>query len=154
MALTARVSPTTWSTRTPGRIRRRGKRPADAARPAHAINGRVGGLDAQLQPAAFRPDAPVEQLRHRVGASCRCAQNRVIGTYALSWDIAPRYIVSQSIVGSYMAQCCGVQAEFSSSTSSEPDRLADSVRTDGSTSRFVLAGLGTFSNFFGAFGGN
>ena len=54
-------------------------------------------------------------------------------------------------MASYMAQCCGVQADFQ--TVNYPDNPAFPLRFD---RRFnfsvVLAGLGTFSNFFGVFG--
>ncbi len=80
-------------------------------------------------------------------------EGRVTGTYALSWDIARVYVVSQRIIASYMAQCCGLQVEFQQLQLSGDVGHSRRRRTGGSTSAFVLAGLGTFSNFFGAFGG-
>jgi hypothetical protein len=80
-------------------------------------------------------------------------QNRVNGTYSLSWDIARGYVVSQGIVGSYMAQCCGVQAEYQQFN--YPSGFGLPINVDRRINfSFMLAGLGTFSNFFGAFGGN
>jgi len=77
----------------------------------------------------------------------------VTGTYSLSWDISRRYIVSHGIVGSYMAQCCGIQAEFQ--RYNYPTGLGLPFSADKRFNlAFVLAGVGTFSNFFGAFGGN
>ena len=53
---------------------------------------------------------------------------------------------------SYLAQCCGIQADFQKFNYPQfayfP--IASDLRFNVS---FVLAGLGTFSNFFGAFGG-
>jgi len=84
--------------------------------------------------------------------SLRWLDGRAIGTYSLSWDIARSYVVSQSIVGSYLAQCCGLQVDFQKfnypAGSGIP--IASDTRFNFG---FVLAGLGTFSNFFGAFGG-
>jgi LPS-assembly protein len=84
--------------------------------------------------------------------SARFHEGRTTGTYGLSWDIARRYIVSQSVSAVYMAQCCGLQFEFQNY--SFPRELGFPIPSD---RRFniavVLAGLGTFSNFFGAFGG-
>jgi LPS-assembly protein len=79
---------------------------------------------------------------------------RLGGTYSLSWDIARKYIQSQMLSATYFAQCCGIGLEFqkfnypqfSSSFPVTTDRRINFT--------FTLAGLGTFSNFFGAFGGN
>jgi hypothetical protein len=80
----------------------------------------------------------------------QAAQNRINGTYSLSWDIARGYVVSQGVVASYMAQCCGVQAEFQQFNYPVGFPISADRRINFA---FVLAGLGTFSNFFGAFGG-
>jgi LPS-assembly protein len=82
----------------------------------------------------------------------RWLDGRATGTYALSWDIGRAYIVSQSIVGSYLAQCCGLQVEFQKFNYPESSGIPISSDTRLNFG-FILAGLGTFSNFFGAFGG-
>jgi LPS-assembly protein len=79
-------------------------------------------------------------------------EGRANGTYSLSWDIARAYVVSQSIVGSYLAQCCGLQLEFQRFNYPETSGIPIASDTRFNVG-FVLAGLGTFSNFFGAFGG-
>lgn len=80
------------------------------------------------------------------------AQGRITGSYALSWDISRGYIVTQSLAGTYLAQCCGVQVEYQNynygGITNAP--IPADRRLNFS---FILAGLGTFSNFFGAFGG-
>jgi hypothetical protein len=72
----------------------------------------------------------------------------------LSWDITHSTIVTQNVMSTYMAQCCGLQLEFQKFN--YPRSLsAFPVPSDRRFNiSFVLAGLGTFSNFFGAFGGN
>jgi hypothetical protein len=98
--------------------------------------------------------SPSSQVTSYLGgsSSLRLLQGRVTGTYALNWDISRAYVVSQSMVGSYMAQCCGFQVEWQNF--SYPASAGIPLRAD---RRFnvsvVLAGLGSFSNFFGAFGG-
>jgi hypothetical protein len=83
--------------------------------------------------------------------SVRLRDGRVTGTYALSWDIARSYIVSQHVNASYLAQCCGVQVEFQ--RFNYPKSSGFPIPSDRRFNfSFVLAGLGTFSNFFGAFG--
>jgi len=73
------------------------------------------------------------------------------GTYALSWDITHSTIVTQNVLATYMAQCCGLQMEFQKFHLVSGAPISSDRRFNVS---FVLAGLGTFSNFFGAFGGN
>ena len=80
-------------------------------------------------------------------------EGRARGAYALTWDIGRAGILSQTIGMSYLAQCCGIQADFQKfkypqASSNFP--IASDRRFNVS---FVLAGLGTFANFFGAFGG-
>jgi LPS-assembly protein len=82
----------------------------------------------------------------------RLFRDTVAASYELSWDLARSYVVSQRVVGSYMAQCCGVQAEYQQFNF--PAGFGLPVSSDRRVNfSFVLAGLGTFSNFFGAFGG-
>ena len=83
-------------------------------------------------------------------SSISMLQGQARGAYALTWDIGRSQILNQSIGMTYLAQCCGIQAEFQkfNLTSSAP--IGSDRRFNVS---FVLAGLGTFSNFFGAFGG-
>src|SRR4029079_6189526 len=71
------------------------------------------------------------------------------GTYALSWDLTHSTIVTQNVVATYMAQCCGLQMEFQNFHLVSSAPVPSDRRINLS---FVLAGLGTFSNFFGAFG--
>jgi len=80
-------------------------------------------------------------------------EGRARGAYAVTWDIGRLGILSQTIGMSYLAQCCGIQADFQKfkfPQSSANFPIAADRRFNVS---FVLAGLGTFSNFFGAFGG-
>ena len=71
------------------------------------------------------------------------------GTYGLSWDLTHSTIVSQNVLATYMAQCCGLQMEFQNFHLVSSAPIPSDRRINLS---FVLAGLGTFSNFFGAFG--
>jgi hypothetical protein len=71
------------------------------------------------------------------------------GTYALSWDLTHSTIVTQNVLATYMAQCCGLQLEFQKFHLVSSAPIPSDRRFNFS---FVLAGLGSFSNFFGAFG--
>jgi LPS-assembly protein len=86
-------------------------------------------------------------------AALNMLEGRARGAYALAWDIGRAGILSQTIGVSYLAQCCGIQADFQKfkyPTASASFPIPSDRRFNVS---FVLAGLGTFSNFFGAFGG-
>jgi hypothetical protein len=98
----------------------------------------------------FTPASPVSS--YLTGASSwRFKADRMTGFYALNWDIDDKYIYSQSLGGAYMAQCCGVRADFQvvNFLSSIGSPIPSDRRLNVS---LVLAGLGTFSNFFGLFG--
>jgi len=86
------------------------------------------------------------------GTTLQWLEGRANVRYSFNWDIARGYVQSQSVVASYLAQCCGLQVDFQ-----KIDYGASSGVPVPSDRRFnfgfVLAGLGTFSNFFGAFGG-
>ncbi len=84
--------------------------------------------------------------------SLRLRDGRVRTTYALNWDIARAYLVSQTAMATYMAQCCGVQFEAQVFRFAPGSGLAFPQDRRFNVS-FVLAGLGTVSNFLGAFGG-
>lgn len=78
---------------------------------------------------------------------------RVSGDYQIAWDIQRKTVIRQGIVASYNAQCCGIVMEyqefnfgnFGGSSAIPKDRRYNIG--------FTLAGVGTFSNFFGNFGG-
>lgn len=82
----------------------------------------------------------------------RFAGGRTGGTYALDWDVSRGYIIQQRWIGFYNAQCCGVAVEYQQFKF--PSAIAGGIPQDRRFNlSFTLAGIGTFSNFFGAFGG-
>jgi len=96
--------------------------------------------------------APTSPKQSFMTASTTLTERQWRGTYVLNWDISRAYVVSQSVIGTYMAQCCGVQFELQDYHF--PANAGYPVSADRRFNfGFVLAGLGTFSNFFGAFGG-
>jgi lipopolysaccharide assembly outer membrane protein LptD (OstA) len=99
----------------------------------------------------FTPDSEASSYL-TASSSWRFAQGRTTAFYGLNWDIDAKYIYSQSLGGAYMAQCCGIRADF------QVVNFLSSVGAPIPSDRrlnvaFVLAGLGTFSNFFGLLGG-
>ena len=150
IALTARVSPTNTFD---GNLRAEDdlRQGLQTLTTGASINVRRGGTTLNYSRQQFDRSLPANSF---LSASTRASflQDRATGTYNVSWDISRGYVVSQGIIGSYMAQCCGIQAEYQQFN--YPTGFGLPVTTDRRINfAFVLAGLGTFSNFFGAFGG-
>jgi LPS-assembly protein len=81
----------------------------------------------------------------------RFFEGKVGGTALFNWDIERSILLNQRYVGFYNAQCCGISFEYQSfnypNTSNFP--IPKDRRFNMS---FTLAGVGSFSNFLGAFG--
>ena len=150
VALTVRVSPSTAfdsSTRTEFDIANGGLRVLTTS---GNVNGPAGSAGLSYSRRHLvRGTKPDNYLSG--STSARLRDGRVTGNYSLSWDIARAYVVSQSVNLSYFAQCCGFQVEFQ--RYNYPVSSGFPIPSDRRFNMsFVLAGLGTFSNFFGAFG--
>lgn len=79
--------------------------------------------------------------------------NRMGGTYAFNYDLLRDRFLQQRWIAYYNAQCCGIGFEyqtFNFQGAFVTPGLAQDRRFNIS---FTLAGIGTFSNLFGAFGG-
>jgi hypothetical protein len=90
---------------------------------------------------------PVQALN--ASTTIRTRGNRVAGTYAFDVDLANRSFVQQRIMASYNSQCCGISFDWQS---------RNSTLYPGGSNRqfgisFSLAGIGSFSNPMGSFGG-
>ena len=82
----------------------------------------------------------------------RLAGNQIGGTVQFNYDIGRSTMLNQRYIANYNAQCCGIAIEYpvvqlpgAGPTVSVPqDRRINFA--------FTLAGIGSFSNFFGTFG--
>jgi LPS-assembly protein len=85
-------------------------------------------------------------------ASLRLLGGKLGSDVSASYNVELKYFLQKRIVAYYNAQCCGVVAEYQVYDYSAYNKLL------GKDTRFnisfTLAGLGTFSNIFGAFGGD
>jgi LPS-assembly protein len=81
----------------------------------------------------------------------RSRQNRVGGTYGFNLDLLNRRWVQQRIVAYYNAQCCGISIDYQSRGIPAAFGTTRAERTFGIS--FTLAGIGSFSNPLGSFGG-
>ena len=116
-----------------------------------SVNGLRASGNLTFSRTRMRPiDPPNSFLTGSTGLRLR--EGRVTTQYALSWDLARGYIVSQSIAASYMAQCCGVKADFQNYNYQPYNNTLGFPADRRFNISLVLAGLGDISNFFG-FGG-
>ena len=89
-----------------------------------------------------------------VGAMVKTYGGRFGGAWNLSYDFFRARVVQQRMTGYYHAQCCGVAVEYQvyNFPTLDPRFVVPQDRRFNIS--FTLAGVGTFSNFFGALGGN
>jgi LPS-assembly protein len=78
--------------------------------------------------------------------------NHLGGTYSFNYDLRHDNFRQQRILAFYNAQCCGINIEYQTYNLGGVSQYV--VPQDHRFNlSFTLAGIGTFSNFFGAFGG-
>ena len=88
----------------------------------------------------------------RTSGDFKLLQSRIGGIVTFDYDVTQSTLVNQRYVGFYNAQCCGVSFEFQSYN--YPNNSSFILPHDRRFNMsFTLAGVGSFSNFFGAFGG-
>jgi len=87
-------------------------------------------------------------------ANVRRMGNRVGGAYTFNYDLKQNTFLQQRLTAYYNSQCCGIAAEYQTfnyvGSFAAPTGITQDHRFNVS---FTLAGVGTFSNLFGAFGG-
>ena len=81
----------------------------------------------------------------------RLAGNTITGTVQFNYDIARSTMLNQRYIANYNAQCCGLVVEFQSFNYPGGFVVNQDRRFNVS---FTLAGIGSFSNFMGTFGGS
>lgn len=101
----------------------------------------------------YAADSPDADQTLNAAATVRLSGGRVGGTYAFNYDFSRDYFVQQRLVAYYNAQCCGVAAEYQVYNFLRPDPRTGLPFDRRFNVSFTLAGVGTFANFFGVFGG-
>ncbi len=82
----------------------------------------------------------------------RFGGGRYGGTVSLNYDIARSTLLNHRYIAFYNAQCCGISFEYLAYNYGSGTNLLIAQNRRFNMS-FTLAGVGSFSNFFGAFGG-
>ena len=75
---------------------------------------------------------------------------RTGGNYSINWDIQRDIVIQQRLTAFYNAQCCGFVVEYQEFGGFPNSPIPKDRRFN---LAFTLAGIGTFSNFLGNFGG-
>jgi LPS-assembly protein len=102
------------------------------------------------------PDfADPRRADHYLNASVnmRGARNRIGGQYAFNYDLLRDRFLQQRMIAYYNAQCCGIGFEYQTYNFGSAFTAAGVPQDRRFNLSFTLAGIGTFSNLFGAFGG-
>jgi LPS-assembly protein len=118
------------------------------------LSASAGWSQRRYLPDLLGFDNP-DRANHYVNgtANLRGFHNRVGGTYSFNYDLQHDRFLQQRWIAYYNAQCCGIGFEyqtFNLQGAFAPPGIAQDRRFNIS---FTLAGIGTFSNLFGAFGG-
>lgn len=109
-----------------------------------------------LRRTPLTPNSNAELRRDQylnTATSVRTSQNRIGGRYSFHLDLEDWALLEQRIVVYYNAQCCGIGFEYQ--TYNFAGATAPGLPKDRRFNiSFTLAGIGTFSNLMGAFGGD
>jgi hypothetical protein len=148
LALTARSAPTAFTNAT---VRFEFDQKDLALRSLSATGG-SGYRSVQINAGWSRRTGPGYSDNHiNASTTLNLLEGRTGGTYMLNWDISRGYIIQQRWTGFYNAQCCGLVLEYQEYNI--PSSLLLIPKDRRFNLSFTLAGIGSFSNFFGAFGG-
>lgn len=83
----------------------------------------------------------------------RALRNRIGGSYSFNYDIKTGRYLQQRLLNYYNAQCCGFAVEYQQYDLSGYNTTLPIKKDQRFNFSITLAGIGSFSNFFGAFGG-
>jgi hypothetical protein len=153
VAVIARTQP---STHTTGQLRLEFDQKDGALRTLQATgssNYRTAQVNVGWSRTNYATGAnAVSQNNLNASTTLNFAQGRSGGAYAIDWNISGGYVLQQRWVGFYNAQCCGLTVEYQQFKF--PSSVVAGIPQDRRFNlSFTLAGVGSFSNFFGAFGG-
>jgi LPS-assembly protein len=115
---------------------------------------RTGGSYSQVKYGLSTPDALDAPFTQYLGTHTTVSSpgGRVGGAYAFQMNAADRDLTQQRLGLHYNAQCCGVAFEYQT-VDLPPYLVTGGIKQDRRFNiSFTLAGIGSFSNFLGAFG--
>jgi LPS-assembly protein len=110
-----------------------------------------GGFSERL--TSLIDSVPQHDRFLNAAATLKSEDNRVGGTYSFNYDIGRAVMLMSRVTGYYNAQCCGFAVEYQTYNFGQTGALSGLGTDHRFNFTFTLAGLGTFSNIFGVFGG-
>ena len=79
--------------------------------------------------------------------------NAFATTYQFNYDMKNKNFLNQRFIAHYNSQCCGIAVEYQKFNYGTRARVVGVPKDHRFNLSFTLAGIGTFSDLFGAFGG-
>ena len=158
IALQVRVSPTTVTDAT---FRSEYDTNTNSLRAISANGGLVAGwalINAGWsvnRSVPRRVDEEPVTLSHYLNSTTviRKPGNAFGGSYSFNFDMKEKNFLNQSIIAHYNTQCCGFAVEYQKFNFGTRAGQVGVPRDHRFNLSFTLAGIGTFSDLFGAFGG-
>jgi LPS-assembly protein len=118
----------------------------------------TGGWSRQsfpsIDPATGFPRNTTSSNYVQTAADFRLKQSQFGGRVEFNYNFATSTLVNQRYIAFYNAQCCGVSFEYQAFNYPNNPNQFYLPRDRRFNMSFTLAGVGSFSNFFGAFGGS
>jgi LPS-assembly protein len=107
----------------------------------HTVPGKIGD--------------PITTAQHFLNGSTtvRKPGNGFGGTYTFNYNVKDGAFINQTIIGHYNTQCCGIAVEYQKFNFGTQAGAVGVPKDHRFNLSFTLAGIGTFSDLFGAFGG-
>lgn len=156
VALQARVTPTLTTDAT---FRAEYDTRANALRSIAANGGLVEGWIVASAGWSLNRNIPLSGIpataTHYLNASTtiRKPGNAFSGMYEFQFDMLNKNFLNQRMIGHYNTQCCGIALEFQKFNFGTRAGAVGVPKDYRFNLSFTLAGIGTFSDLFGAFGG-
>ena len=118
------------------------------------LNGSAGWSQRRYIPELPGFDDPnlADQYINSV-VNIRSTRNRFGGAYNFNYDVKNDRFLNQRWMAYYNSQCCGVGVEYQTFNLEGSFVQTNLTKDRRFNISFTLAGIGTFSNLFGAFGG-
>src|SRR5262249_34269198 len=115
------------------------------------VNASAGWSQTRYIPGYNQPTSATHFLN--AAGTVRRPGNALAGSYVFNYDVKDRMFVNQRLIASYNTQCCGVAVEYQKFNYGRAASAVGVPRDRRFNISFTLAGIGTFSDIFGAFGG-
>ncbi len=128
---------------------------ANGSLTAGLVQATAGWSQRKYIPGLPGYDVPSSASHYlNAATTVRSASGRLGGNYMFNYDLRQDSFLQQRILAYYNAQCCGIAVEYQMFNLQGGYSGATVPQDRRFNLSFTLAGVGTFSNLFGAFGGN